>query len=339
MRFARAAKDDPRLAKALESVAFVKIDRSEDANDGVVESFGFKGIPHFFLIRPDGTVLDRWLGFDDVDAWLSIFEPSLADGTSIDEKVARFERSPAGKDAAVLGRIRESQHETVDAVRYYSEAIRLDPALARKHAVDVFSNQAKALPAGDFSLDEVRASADAVFALDEPEPKHLVLVADSMSGIARERRDWTLAAPYLEPAIDASADAGGWVADARADLRVLQAMYVEDDKERGLALKRETLSEGWDRDPEELNAFAWWCFENGVNLPEAEALARKGAELAEEGTKRAMILDTVAEIRNAQGDPTGAAAWSERALAADPGNDYYAKQKARFVDAAKVGSD
>ncbi len=38
------------------------IDRSEDANEAVVESFGFNGIPHSFLRRPDGAVRDRWVG-------------------------------------------------------------------------------------------------------------------------------------------------------------------------------------------------------------------------------------------------------------------------------------
>lgn len=336
MRFARAAKEDARLAKALESVVFVKVDRSEDANEDVVKAFDFKGIPHFFLIRPDGTVRDRWLGYDDVAGWLEVFQPSVTDDTSIEEKLARFEASPSGTDAAVLGRIRESEHATLDAIRYYTEAIRLDPSLARAHAVDLFSTRARAFSSGDVPLDELRASADAVFALDRPEAKHLVLVADGMARIARDRDDWSLASPYLQPAINASEGVEGWVRSARADLRVAQALYVDGDREGALALKRESLPEGWSDDPQELNAFAWWCYENRVNLPEAETLARRGAELEEDGARRAMILDTVAEIRNELGDSAGAVAWSEKALAADPGNEFYAKQKARFEEAVRA---
>lgn len=312
----------------------MKIDRSEDANESVVESFGFKGIPHFFLLRPDGAVRDRWVGYDDVPSWLSVFEASLADDTTLEEKVARFESEPSAPDAAALGRIRTSEGKAVDAVRYYREAIRIEPGLARTLTADLFFNQTRALESGDSTLDEVRGTADSLFALPDAPASSLVSVAYQMTGIAKDRGDWSLAAPYLAPAIAASEGADGWVAEARKDLAVLQAMYVEGDKEKGLALKRETFEEGWQDDALELNAFAWWCFENGVNLEEAETLARKGAELATDGDTRAMILDTVAEIRNARGDPKGAAESMERALAADPENEYYAKQKARFEEAA-----
>ena len=43
-----------------------------------------------------------------------------------------------------------------------------------------------------------------------------------------------------------------------------------------------------------------------------------------------MILDTVAELCNARGDCAGAIDWIELAIAADPENEYYAEQKARF---------
>lgn len=315
-------------------MVLVKIDRSEGANESVVESFGFQGIPHFFLLRPDGAVRDRWVGYDDVPSWLAVFEASLADDTTLEEKVARFESEPSAADAAALGRIRTSEGKAVDAVRYYREAIRLDPGLARTLTADLFFNQARALESGDSTLDEVRGTADSLFALPNSPPSSLVSVAYQMTGIAKDQGDWSLAAPYLAPAISASEGADGWVADARKDLAVLQAMYVDGDKEKGLALKRETLPDGWQDDAEEINAFAWWCFENGVNLEEAETLARKGVELATDGDTRAMILDTVAEIRNARGDPKGAVESMDQALAADPGNEYYAKQKARFEEAA-----
>lgn len=312
----------------------MKIDRSEDANEAVVESFGFKGIPHFFLLRADGSVRDRWLGFDDVPSWLAVFEASLADDTTLERKAARFESAPTPAHAAALGRIRTSEGKAVEAVRFYREALRLDPALARTLTADLFYNQTRALGSGGASLDEVRATADSLFALPDASASSLVSVAYQITGIAKDKNDWSIAAPYLAPAIAASAGAAGWVADTRKELAVFQAMYVDGDKEKGLALKRETLPEGWQDDAEEINAFAWWCFENGVNLEEAETLALAGADLATDGTTRAMILDTVAEIRNARGDPKGAAAWIDKALAADPGNEYYGKQKTRFEEAA-----
>lgn len=336
MRFARAAKEDPALSAALKNVVLAKIDTSEDEGSRLADEFAAKGIPHFFLMGSDGKIFDRWLGYADVPSWLAIFETALSDPTTIAEKTARFDTEPSAPLASSLGRIRESERNPVEAVRYYREAIRLDPALATEHAADVFTNQARGLGDGHFAVADVKASADAVFALESPKTEDLVLVADRMTRIAKDEGDPSLAAPYVARAVAAAEGSEGWVASVRGDLSIWQALHLDGDKDRALALKREGMDEGWREDPGELNAFAWWCFENGVNLEEAEALAKKGAELETDAKKRAAILDTVAEIRNALGDPADAAIWIGKAQTADPKNEYFVKQRARFDEAARA---
>jgi hypothetical protein len=83
-------------------------------------------------------------------------------------------------------------------------------------------------------------------------------------------------------------------------------------------------------DPDQLNSFAWWCFENKVNLEEAQELALKGVELAEPGKARAQILDTAAEICNALGNCGRAIELIQVAIGEDADNEYYAEQLARF---------
>ena len=116
----------------------------------------------------------------------------------------------------------------------------------------------------------------------------------------------------------------------RLDLEVEHALLVEKDKPKAVSLKRSSMPEGWMEQAKELNAFAWWCFENEINLEEAEQLARKGAELAGDGKTKAMILDTVAEICNLRGSCKDAVYFIELAIEADPESTYYPKQLERF---------
>jgi tetratricopeptide (TPR) repeat protein len=92
------------------------------------------------------------------------------------------------------------------------------------------------------------------------------------------------------------------------------------------------LPEGWMEDANELNNFAWWCFENEVNLEEALELAIKGAELAENDSARANVLDTAAEICNALGNCEEAIVKIKKAIELDPDNDYFKDQLARFEE-------
>jgi hypothetical protein len=115
----------------------------------------------------------------------------------------------------------------------------------------------------------------------------------------------------------------------------LQAiMVVDGDMDAAVEFKRSTMPEGWMENPDQLNSFAWFCFENDVNLEEAQQLALKGVELSEPGKSRAMILDTAAEICNALGNCDEAVRLIQLALQEDPSNEFYAEQLARFEEAA-----
>ena len=82
--------------------------------------------------------------------------------------------------------------------------------------------------------------------------------------------------------------------------------------------------------PAILTAFSWWCFENNINLEEAEQLARRGIKLAEPGRQKAMIIDTCAEIVNARGNWSEAVELTELALKEDPDSKFYQEQLKKF---------
>ena len=83
---------------------------------------------------------------------------------------------------------------------------------------------------------------------------------------------------------------------------------------------------------DQLNEFAWWCFENRVNLAEAKTLAEKGVALAPAGSEKAAVLDTLAEICNETGDCKQSVELIRKAIAEDPANDYYREQLAKFEE-------
>jgi hypothetical protein len=136
---------------------------------------------------------------------------------------------------------------------------------------------------------------------------------------------------------EASLDAD--VQASRKGLLPDYAMIVLGDPKKAVTYKKASMKEGWMKDPNQLNGFAWWCFENKLNLEGAYTLGKKGAELAEPGPDRAMILDTVAEICNAMDDCHQALKIIREAIKEDPNREYYKKQEKRFQEllAAKEG--
>jgi S-methylmethionine-dependent homocysteine/selenocysteine methylase len=101
-------------------------------------------------------------------------------------------------------------------------------------------------------------------------------------------------------------------------------------------MKKANMAEGWMDNAGDLNEFSWWCFENHINLEEAEKMARRGIKLAEPGREKAMILDTCAEIVNALGNHADAVELTKMAMKEDPESKYYQSQLKRFADASQV---
>ncbi len=102
------------------------------------------------------------------------------------------------------------------------------------------------------------------------------------------------------------------------------------DSVRAFEHRKSALPAGWRDDAGQLNSLAWWCFEHGTALEEAEQLARRGVELSAPGEDRARVLDTLAEIRYLRGDTDEALALIRAAVVENPQDSYYGQQLDRF---------
>ncbi|MFN8176698.1 MAG: thioredoxin domain-containing protein [bacterium] len=327
-RFTAASESDADVKAALGGVVLCKLD-AEKEGVSLAKDMTVQGYPTFVLLDANGATTSRWWGFDKAD-FLTRLADGIADPTTVDQKTARFEKTPTAKDAATLASYHETRAEYEDAVKYLDRAMELDPSLDftyRKFDCVSSGFTRKEL----FGLKAVMNAANAVVKSKSAQPWDLVSVANTMRDLGRRLGSTDILVPYLGPALDATDKATDpELMRQHQLLSVDHALFIEQDKDKALGLERQTLPEGWKEDSTQLNGFAWWCFENGVNLEEAEALARHGAELAPAGSERAMVLDTAAEICNARKNVDGAVDLERRAILENPASDYYKKQLERF---------
>ncbi|MHB8079530.1 MAG: hypothetical protein ACYDIE_09765 [Candidatus Krumholzibacteriia bacterium] len=297
-----------------------------------------RGYPTFVLVDAAGDEIDRLVGYGGVPSFVAALDAALADPLTVARREERFRVRPTAADAVRLARVAAGRGEAARAVTWYREAQRLDPAA--DYTYDTFDAVAAGFRRQTATAAELRAAADAVFASPRAEPEQLLTVGYVMSSSARRAQDPSLRRPYLALALERTA--GVTDPALRGDRRELEIEYdlhIAHARDRALALKRETLGEGWRDDAGALNGFAWWCFENRVNLREAAAFARRSAELAPDAAARAAALDTAAEISAARGHPRGALELARAAAAADPGKESYRRQVTRFAAAARRAAD
>jgi len=322
------------VKQALEKVVVFRTNRHDGgAGEKLGDSYQVQGLPHFVLTDASGAALDRWVGFRDASDWLRTYQQATSDLSTIESKEAKFKEAPTETLASSLGRIHASRGDMKESVAMYKEAARMAGAPKPEYATAIFSDMVHGMTTGAFTVDEVRASADAVMAASDADPVDKLLVARSMADIAADKKDPSLLAPYVEPALKASEGLTEERARSlRSDVEISGALLVKHDKELALNLKRSSMPAGWDSKPSDLNAFAWWCYQNQVNLEEAETLARKGISLSQPGEERAEILDTAAEICNLLGNCDDAVNLAQQAAKDAPKDEHYAKQIKRFAE-------
>jgi tetratricopeptide (TPR) repeat protein len=256
---------------------------------------------------------------------------ALADPTTMEQKQARFASAPTAADAGKLARYHAVRGDYQDAVKLYHRGEKLDSSMDFSYQVfdATFSGFRKTEA---FTPEEVAKAADATLARDR-ETAEIVDVAFMMRHVGSKIDDREYWLPYLEPALAASANSDDEkVQKQHRSLEIDHTLLVEKNEAKAVKLKHASMPEGWKDDAGQLNNFSWWCFENMVNLEEAEVLARRGVELAPAGGERAMILDTVAEICNARGNCDDAVELIRKAISDAPESEYYAKQLKRFEE-------
>ncbi len=321
----------PELKAILEKVVLHKIDTENGEGIELAKTFKVEGHPTFVVLLASGDTVERWRGYGEAADFVETLGAALADPTPIEAKRTRFEAQPSLADAEKLANYHESRDEYVQAVLYFRSAQEYAADAGRDFRFEIFEAVASGCRKDQFTFDEMKKAADVVLASDKRTPKDVINVGRMTTSVGRSKGNHEIMVPYLKRAVaESEGSQDEWVQTRLKSLRVDHALFVEKDAAKAVALRRANQPEGWLEKAEELNAFAWWCFENRVNLEEAETLARKGVGLAENGKTKAELLDTVAELCNARGSCQDAVSNIELAIQADPQNEHYQKQLQRF---------
>ncbi|HKI84626.1 MAG TPA: thioredoxin family protein [Candidatus Krumholzibacteria bacterium] len=329
--FTADASTVPELKKGLNSVVFFSIDAEKGDGVKLAERYGVRSYPNFLLANAEGNPVYRWVGYGDADGFLQNMNKGLSDPTTLVDKEMRFENSPKVEDAVAIADAALAASDMRKAATWYEKAAKLQGG---GYEGEIYMAKYYGLRAGLFTKDEVVDAADAVMAGGKFDDK--MMVYQTQQGLASATGDPALRHRYVEDAWKLVKDDNSPEAQSMRDyIAIDYALYVEKDLTKAANLKYDSMPEGWLKDPDRLNQYAWWCFENKVDLERAEQLARKGSELAQEGPQRAAILDTAAELCNALGNCDDAVSLAEQAKQNDPQNDYYTKQLQRFRELAE----
>jgi hypothetical protein len=323
-----------------ERVVLHRVDAEAGEGVDVARAYHVAGYPTFVLMSPQGEMMDCWMGFYEPTEFTESMDKALADPTTVAEKLARFRETPTATDALKLGDLRQYQGMSAEAVAYYQRAQTLDPSADVDYDLRIFGAMARGAWGQIYTTDAVKSRADAVYA-SNPEPSAMLEVLYSMKKLAHTANEPTLWHPYLKATVEAEASFAGdeKLAHKVAWYKPDYALHIRKDVDQAIRYRKEVMPEGWLENANELNNFAWWCFENRVNLQEADALARRGVELAQSGREKANILDTLAEICNAREDCTHAVEYIRLAVAEAPEEEYFQKQLVRFEEALLAQGD
>jgi len=292
----------------------------------LAKEFKVRGYPTYVLTDNKGAPIARWAGYAK-DYFLETMAEVMIDLTTIDGRAARFIDEPNLTDALALANYQAEAGDFVQAVDYFTRAGELD--LENDYSYEIFENTAGGVRGEYFTYEDAALAGQKVFLSGKV--GDMVQAAGMMSDLARRADKLDDQARYLKRGIDVEI-----AADDDHTLRYQKRLFIDynlhvtGDSIQAVEVKKTTYPEDWTENPDALNSFAWWCFENLVNLEEAEALSRKAVELSQPGGDRAQILDTVAQICKARGKLDEAIALMKQAIADDPGNKAYTETLMEF---------
>jgi tetratricopeptide (TPR) repeat protein len=325
--FAREATEDPKLKAYLESVILLKNDCEKGAGVDLAKKYEVGVYPTFAMVNEHGEVTDRWAGYPGVDEFIGKVDQARADMSTIEEKKTRFRAEPTYDLALRLGMYSEAVFASVDAVDYYRKAMALNPSASTELRSKIFMSMYYGLRSGTTEPALLLGEGEAILNDPAAGTNDVLMVAS----VIRRISDQEHYVPVLKKALARTADdQSPEVQKYRQELLVDEALMVHGDADKALELKRATFEEGWQQDPMALNQFAWWCFENDLNLPEAYELAVAGADLAADDGTKANILDTAAEIAFKLGKVDKAIEHQTEAVRLAPDNEGFKHTLAKF---------
>ena len=334
--FAREVNENFAMKDVLADAILFNVDCEKGEGIEIAKKYEIRGYPTYIAMNGEGEVTDSWIGYDGPEKWVASVEAAKKDPRTIVEKKAAYEAEPTLELAIALASNASTSAEYKAAVEYYGQAREMDPDNASEYRDQILMSMIYGIQDESFTMDEVIAKAQPVMDSDETPVVDKLELARIMNYFAGMNGQKEKAVPFLEAAWAASeGSTDEEVVKYRQYMAVDHALLVEKNTGKALDLFRSRMPEGWKEDADQLNKFAWWCFENDINMEEAQELIHKGVELAESDSQRANILDTAAEICNARGNCDEALEHIKTAIELDPDKEYFQEQLVRFEKAAE----
>jgi tetratricopeptide (TPR) repeat protein len=324
--------EDEDVKRALEPVFLYQTNAEKGEGKTLAKEFRVRAYPSFILLDANGEIIDRWVGYEK-NFLIKTMEMVLSDLSTYKEKQERYDSNPSARDAAAMGRFSYSVEEYKEAVTYYTSARKMNDDPSVDYNYHIFESMYRGRADDDFTFEDITEAADNVMSSEATSQSHKLSTAMRITYLANEQDRLDIVAPYIEAGLKIVSSIDDPDAEeAYNRLMIDKALYVDRNKDEAIKYKRASMPEGWREKASQLNAFSWWCFENLVNLEEAEQLARKAVELAEPGRQRAQILDTLAEICNVLGNCTESVELMKLAVKEDPEWEYAQEQLVRFEE-------
>jgi hypothetical protein len=318
------------LITSLQKVILLTIDAEKGDGIALAKRYKVKGYPTFVLLNGSGSVVDYWSGYEK-NYFLKTFSDAISDTSAIESKTARFQNTPTIRDATSLGRFSSASSDFKAAVSYYSTAQKIKTDSTQDFTFEILENTVNGLNKKLYTQDDVVKAADAVLVSNDKTPEDVIETAQMMLGVDKADGKIDMVQKYLEAALKVSEnEKDEYLKQAHNGILVDYNLYAKNDTGAAVSQKKANMPKGWENNSADLNEFAWWCFENKLNLKEAESFARHAVDIAEPGETKAMILDTAAEICFARGNQVDAVKFAKMAIFESPNSKYYPKQLEKF---------
>jgi len=257
----------------------------------------------------------------------------LADPVTLNQRQARFAEEPTAHDAYELARFANGASDNVRAVDLYHQVAELDPQLAAEMNVeqDIFwATYGGMVASGTHTATDLEAAAAVVVADPTITLSTLMEVCWQIVKVADEV-GLDRAKPYLDRVLEQSEQTDDpELQEFRKRFQVNEALLVQKNPHRAVMLKKELLPAGWQQDMMELYEFGVWCYQKGVNLPEAEMLSRRALEFAQDDERQAECHNLLGSILHKQGMFEQAVAELSLAVKFNPEESWYTEKLARY---------
>ena len=318
------------LREALQAVVFISVNMDSDEGQSLSSRYTVgRYFPLFILANSDGEIINRWSGYTDAQRFITSLNNSLKNKTTISEREQRFDKNPSAFAALNLAKYFYDSQQYLKSIDYYRRAGELG---RRQYHFQIFRSTAVACEEGLIDYEKALAAADSV--MQSGSDGDIIYTAKILTTLARKLGKTETLSEYLRKGLETARQSSNsnFAQNApifQADL----ALYDKKDVAGATMVKKQSLGDGWENDPDKFFDYAEWSLHRKINLEEAEQYALKAAQMVSPGKSGARVTGILAAICFEQGKYNDAVKYIDIALKNDPGNEYYIKNRKEYLNA------